>query len=221
MARKPDDPQTRIGELEDELKQRYKRIEELNRDLDEARNLIDREREHIEDAAAVLEQWREAFEMKVDDDGKWSAADWCASHDALVDKYNDLLREWNKFVPEYNAAVAKRPVGRPLAASDAQVATVRRLHKQGLSLRAITDETSLSFATVRTIVDQSDGTDRTTQLRRERLGLERIPVDKLEVAKRKRQKRTRDALPKLAQDLVEGGDALIKEAKGLGRDRLV
>ena len=72
------------------------------------------------------------------------------------------------------------------------------------------------FATVRTIVDQSDGTDRTTQLR-----LERIPVDKLEVAKWKRQKRTRDALPKLAQDLVERGDALIKEAKGLGRDRLV
>jgi len=38
---------------------------------------------------------------------------------------------------------------------------------------AICDETNRGFSTVRTIVGQIDGTDRTTQKRRERLGLER------------------------------------------------
>ena len=38
---------------------------------------------------------------------------------------------WNRFVPDYNAIVAPRNVGRPLAASEAQVATVLKLHKAG------------------------------------------------------------------------------------------
>jgi DNA-binding CsgD family transcriptional regulator len=45
-----------------------------------------------------------------------------------------------------------QPVGRPLAASEAQQATVRRLRKAGKSLRWIAEETSLGLNTVRTIV---------------------------------------------------------------------
>jgi Helix-turn-helix domain of resolvase len=57
-------------------------------------------------------------------------------------------------VPVLNAGV--QDVGRPLAASEAQAATVTKLHKAGKSLRAIVDETSLSPRTVRTIVDASE-----------------------------------------------------------------
>jgi hypothetical protein len=71
------------------------------------------------------------------------------------------VRRWNKFVPIINDR--KRPVGRPLAASDAQVATVQRLRKAGRSLRSIVAETSLSFATVRTVVGKMDGSDRTSR----------------------------------------------------------
>jgi hypothetical protein len=46
------------------------------------------------------------------------------------------------------------------AASEAQV---RKLHKGGMSLRGIVDETSLGLRTVRTIVEQSENRDRTSR----------------------------------------------------------
>ncbi len=49
-------------------------------------------------------------------------AKWLKANEQFGDNYYALLKEWNRFVPEYNAAVAphKRSVGRPLAASPAQ-----------------------------------------------------------------------------------------------------
>ena len=82
--------------------------------------------------------------------------------DEWFEKYQMLLRNWNRFVPEWNALVRPRNVGRPLAASEAQVAEVLKLHKAGGSLRGIADATSLGLATVRTIIGQKNGTDRTT-----------------------------------------------------------
>jgi hypothetical protein len=208
--------QARIGELKEDLKQRDRRIEDLRREIDEMRDLNKRLGEQAEDHVNLLEQWCDAFDMELTDDG-WSWKPFWDQHNDLVDRYNDLVRKWNKFVPDYNATVAKQPVGRPLAASEAQVITVRKLHKSGVSLRGIMDETSLGFATVRTIVGQIDRTDRTTQKRRERLGLERIVIDKMERARQKRQRRTGNTLPARAQAIAEQGRALAQEVRGLGK----
>jgi hypothetical protein len=128
-----------------------------------------------------------------------------------LDDYNALVRDWNRCLPIINGRT--QPVGRPLAASEAQVARVRRLRKAGRSLRWIAEETSLGLNTVRTIVGKVDGSDRTSRKHRER-------IDNRQQATRwKRQKRTGDALPKQAQRVVEEGRGLLLEAKGLARAR--
>ena len=99
--------------------------------------------------------------MELTDDNCWTWQPFWDEHDNLVDKHNDLVKRWNRIVPIVNAG--SRDVGRPLAASDAQVAAVLKLHKAGKSLRGIVDETSLSLQTVRTIVGRKNGTDRTTK----------------------------------------------------------
>jgi hypothetical protein len=206
--------QTRIGELEDQLKQRDRRIEELREEIDEQRDLIKRFSEHAEDYTNSIEAWCDAFGMVMTDGGLWTWKPFWDEHNKMIDDYNDLVRRYNRllgFVRE------PQPVGRPLGASESQVATVRKLHKEGVSLRGIMDETSLTFSTVRTIVGQIDHTDRTTQKRRERLGLEPIKIDRQQRAQWKRQKRTGNALPKRAQAVAEEGRALALEAKGLGK----
>ena len=115
-------------------------------------------------------------------------------------------------MPILNAG--SQDVGRPLAASDTQVAAVLKLHKASKSLRWIADETSLGLQTVRTIIDRPRGADRTTRKRREK-----IEIDKFERAHWKAQKRSGDALPKRVQAVIETGKALVTEAKGLGRGR--
>ena len=66
--------------------------------------------------------------------------------------------------------------------------------------------------TVRTIVDQGDGRDRTTIKHLERID----PDRKLEASWRARQ-RTRDALPKRITETLTKGRELVKEARGLKR----
>ena len=118
--------------------------------------------EQIEDSSVIREQWIEAFDMRLNDEDEWEWDHILLWGDEWRDKYLALLRKWNAAVGDFNNRVAPRNVGRPLAASDAQVTEVRKLHKRGMSLRGIADETSLSLATVRTIVGQKNGTDRTT-----------------------------------------------------------
>ena len=69
------------------------------------------------------------------------------------------LREWNQYVEEFNRGGIKRPVGRPLQASEAQCSDILKMRKRGASLRG---ETSLGLPTVRTIVGKKAGTDRTS-----------------------------------------------------------
>ena len=107
-------------------------------------------------------RWIEAFDMVQNEAGEWLWDPFIDRHERLHDDYLALQREWNRFVPEYNAMVQPRNIGRPLAASEAQVAQVRKLRKAGRSLRSIAEEMSLSVRTVRTIVEQKDGRDRTT-----------------------------------------------------------
>jgi hypothetical protein len=200
----------RSAELEDELKQRDDRIRDLRADLDKADALISKMREHVEDCSAQTESWIEAFDMVQDDDGAWKWSDAFVGGQEWFEKYQVLLRKWNQFVPEWNAHVRPRNVGRPLAASEAQVAEVLKLHKAGGSLRGIAEDTSLGLATVRTIVAQRDGTDRTTVKH-----LQRIDPDRAAAARWRARKRTRDALPKRINETLAKGRELVKEAKGL------
>jgi hypothetical protein len=201
-----------VAELEDELKVRDRRIEELRKEIDENRDLIQRLREHAEDYVNCLEAWKDALGMVMTEDGKWTWAPFWDDHNALIDDYNELVRDWNKWLPLINRE--PRNVGRPLAASEAQVAEVWKLRKGGRSLRGIAEDTSLGLDTVRTIVGKMIGRDRTTRKHRSRL--ERIDNRRQQVTW-KRQRRTGNALPGRAQRVVEEGNALIKEAKGLGK----
>ena len=201
-----------VGELEDELKVKERRIEELRQEIDEQRELIDRLRENSEEADGVFEAWIETFEMERTDSGGLTWKPFWQEHNQLIDDYNDLVRRWNKYLPVINRE--PRNVGRPLAASEAQVVQVQKLRKAGRSLRGIAEDTSLSVDTVRTIVGKMNGNDRTTTKHRQRL--ERID-ERQRLVKWKRQRRTGDAPPRRVQRVVEGGRALVKEAKGLGR----
>jgi transposase len=129
------------------------------------------------------------------------------------------VRDFNKLRESYLYAASKvfpRNVGRPLAASDAQRAQVLKLHKAGTSLREIAEETSLGFRTVRTIVDQGNGTDRTARKHRARV----YSQPKFEPKRRRKilGKASRASLPKRATAHLEEGRELLKQAKGL-KDR--
>jgi transposase len=105
----------------------------------------------------------------------------------------------------------QNPVGRPLAASEAQCDQVRKLHKGGKSLRWITEETGLGLGTVRTIVDKAEGTDRTANKHRGRINIApRLREHKI-------RQRAGNRLPQRAQAVAQEGRRLIKEAKGLGK----
>ena len=66
------DDSRRIGELEDEIKQRDRRIAELKQEGDELRDIVHRMNQSIlEDARNVLEQSRDVFDMELTDEG-WS-----------------------------------------------------------------------------------------------------------------------------------------------------
>jgi hypothetical protein len=175
--------------------------------------LIQRLREHAEDYDRSIEAWCEAFGMEMNEDGMWTWKPFREEHNKLVEDYNKLVRSWNQCLPLINRE--PRNVGRPLAASEAQRADVLRLHKQGMSLRGITEELTLGFQTVRTIVAQKDKRDRTTKKHRQRL--EYIEIDRQQVAKWKRQKRTGDVLPRRVNAFLKEGRELVKEAKGLGK----
>jgi hypothetical protein len=207
-----DDRSRRIGELQDEIKVRDRRIEDLRREVDELRELNHRMAEHAEDYNNVIERWKEAFGMVQTESGGWTWEPFWNEWQQTIDNHSKLVRQWNSNVPLINRAInAIGNVGRPLAASEAQCATVLKLHKGGRSLRWIAEETSLSFSTVRTIVGKANGTDRTTKLHRARIDISG------QMASWKRRRRTGDALPRRAQAVVEEGHKLIKEAKGLGR----
>ena len=68
-------------------------------------------------------------------DGGWTWQPFWDEHHALIAKYNELAQRWNKYLPVINGRT--QPVGRPVAASEAQQAMVRKLRKAHRSLRWI------------------------------------------------------------------------------------
>lgn len=196
----------RIAELEDALRQRDRRIAELTADLDSEQSRVAEMRDYAADAHAMIEQWKEAFDMELDDKGNWCWAAWSRQHDALQAQYHELLRDWNRFVTRYNAVVVPklRNFGRPLVASPHQQANVLKRRKVGQSLRAIAEETGLGVRTVRTIIDKADGVDRATLKR-----LAKIAPDKFAEAHERRRNRMRKALPMSIKEMRKRGEALL------------
>ena len=213
MPQIPDDYDDRdAGWLVDELRQRDRQVAELRDERDAASQLVGQMRERLEDNHALIESWIEAFELQIGDDGlyHWPSKSIRQEHDRLIDDYNALLRDWNKHVASFNAVVAPKEVGRPLAASDAQCVEVRKLHKRGASLREIADDTSLTLRTVRTILGRDTRTDRTSVKR-----LTRIDPDRAAMNSHKARRRTRDALPNQIGEAIKTNVALLKAAKGI------
>jgi hypothetical protein len=203
----------RIHELEDEIKQLKRRLDEVRQERDTERVLIAEMQEWLEDGQAQTEQWVDAFNMVQNDKG-----DWCWREGRIQDrdegweKFFDLRKRWNKVVGDYNAVVAprRRNFGRPLAASETQRLKVLKLRDSDHSLRDIADETNLGLQTVRTIVDKRDWKDRGTVAR-----LERIAPNRLAEAEERSRKRVRDGLPRRITEMHKSGAKLIKRAKGL------
>lgn len=206
----------RVEELQADLRYRDDQIKELREECGRAIDLVAEMREHVEDSNALIDSWIEVLGMEQNDDGVWifdgkQSKVWEA-FSKLFEEQEKLLRQWNKFVGDYNSTVAPRGLGRPLQASEAQIKEVRKLRKAGNSLRTIAAQTGLGLRTVRTIVDKDAGTGRIgkqTNLLRKRV------FDKLRAAEYRSRKRTRDQLPKRIAETLKHGDELIKAAKGL------
>jgi hypothetical protein len=207
--RKPKDPpELRIADLERELRFKDERINEIKADLDEQRDLVRNMEEHVKERDEYLEHFITTFGLVVDDAGRWRNGEFIKSHYDLVDKYNDLITGYNKLVDSFNRNIAKvNPIGRPIAASEAQQVEIAKHHKRGKSSRWIAEELSLSRRTVTTIIGKLDSSDRTTNLHRRRLGLEPKVRDWRPAAMTR--------LPKQATAHLEKGRELLKEAKGL------
>jgi hypothetical protein len=204
-------PAKPLHQLEDDLKAAEMRVAEMRAERDEAYELVEQVREQIEQRREQTAQWKEAFQMEQDENGEWGCAI-VQRYDAKCVEYADLLKDWNRFVPEYNAAIKPRQIGRPLNASVAQCAEVLKLHKARTSLRDIADDTNLSLRTVRTIIGRSDRTDRTTVKR-----LQRLIPDRAAANTEKALKRARDTLLKDIAPLDAETEAVLKEIKGLGK----
>jgi hypothetical protein len=222
MARKRKTPSPdRIAELEDELKQRDRRIADLKRDLDKERDLVARQDEHIRDADDMVDAWIQAFEMMPNEDGVWVWKESFVRGDEWLKKYVALLKEWNDMVGEVNSlgalvidrrlagTLAKREPGRPLAADAGQRAKVFELHDEGTSLRDIAAETKLGLQTVRTLIGKITGTDRTSRK------LARIAHDRARERQWQAKSQSRKALPKRIAAWQKTATELRKEVKGL------
>jgi hypothetical protein len=206
---KPDDtPEQRIADLKRELRFKDERINELKVELDQQRELVRSMEEHVQERDEYLERFVTAFGMESNDDNCWTWGPFIAGHNVLVDKYSDLIAGYNKLVRAFNHNIAMvNPVGRPIAASEAQQVEITKHHRRGKSSRWIAEELSLSRRTVTTIIGKLDGSDRTTNLHRRRVGLEPKHRDWRPAAMAR--------LPKQAAAHLEKGRELLKEAKGL------
>jgi hypothetical protein len=204
----------RLAEFEAKLRQRDDlvteltgKLKELTRERDEALELVDEMREQIEDNHRLVENWKDAFDMRPTERG---TLEWRSADTELLVEYNQLVVRHNAVVRRLNRLVAERyprPMGRPLGASEAQQAEVLNQHKNGASLRRIALATGLGLSTVRTILR---GKKKVADLRRREF-------DRRRAAAYRDRKKARDELPKRIVETEQAGAALIKAAKGLGR----
>jgi lambda repressor-like predicted transcriptional regulator len=196
----------KIVDLERELKFRDRRINELKSEIDGLRQVVRDMEEWVKERDAYLEEFVTTFGLDLDNDGFYRNGDFIRRHQQLFDDYNALVTRQNKLVRRFNANIASvQPVGRPIAASEAQQDRVLKLHKAGRSSRWTAEEIGLSRRTVTTVIEKSDGTDRTTSKRRVRLGLEPKRNDWRQAAITN--------LPRRATGLRNEAKKLLKEAR--------
>src|SRR6266478_6141041 len=196
----------KIVDLERELKFRDRRINALKSEIDGLRQVVRDMEEWVKERDAYLEEFITTLGLDLDNDGFYRNGDFIRRHQQLFDDYNALVTRQNKLVRRFNANVASvQPVGRPIAASEAQQDLVLKLHKAGRSSRWIAEEIGLSRRTVTTVIEKSDGTDRTTSKRRVRLGLEPKRNDWRQAAITN--------LPRQATGLRKEAKKLLKEAR--------
>ena len=114
----------RVQQLEDDIAHLKQRLDEMRQDRDNNAALVAEERECVADSSALIDSWIDAFDMEQDDKGEycWREGGPIQERDEWEALYHELRRDWNKFVPDYNAVVAPRlrNFGRPLAASETQ-----------------------------------------------------------------------------------------------------
>jgi hypothetical protein len=196
----------KIADLERELRFRDQRINALKSEIDGLRQAVRDMEEWITERDAYLEEFITTFGLDLDNDGFYRNGDFIRRHQQLFEDYSALVTRHNKLVRRFNANIASvQPVGRPIAASEAQQDRVLKLHKAGRSSRRIAEEIGLSRRTVTTVIEKSDGTDRTTSKHRMRLGLEPKRGDWRQPAIAN--------LPRRATGLRKEAKKLLKEAR--------
>src|SRR6267143_2194893 len=196
----------KIADLERELQFRDRRINDLKNEIDGLRQAVREMEDWVTERDAYLEQFITTFGLELDNDGHYRNGNFIRNHQQLFNEHNDLISRYNKLVRRFNANIASvQPVGRPIAASEAQQDRVLKLHKAGRSSRWIAEETGLSRRTVTTVIEKSDGTGRTTSKRRVRLGLEPKRNDWRQAAITN--------LPRRATGLRKEAKKLLKEAR--------
>jgi len=200
----------------DEIAHLRDRIMELVEELSEERNLVTAMREHIEKADKQVErsnetirQWAESSEMTPTDKGRTWSDDLIRRYNDLLNEHNELVKKWNRYVGLFKTPQA---IGRPLQASEAQQARVRRLRKAGNTLREIAHETHLSFQTIRTILHHKDGGDRTTKKKDE---FRKIELNRHLAISWRARKRTGDTLHAEINALLKKGENLVKDGRHL------
>jgi hypothetical protein len=201
-------------DLKREIELRDKRIAELREEIDQLRALVRRAEEEVrDDMENLIEHWIALGDMHQNEDGLYvwdnDATGWAKAVE-WRDKYVKVVREWNKYVGEYNAVQKPRNIGRPLGASDAQCADVLKRHEQGQSLRFISEATNLGLRTVRTIVDRKRGTDRTSRRHEQ---FKRIVLEREELRQLDAKKRGTDALPRRINTALSDAREFLKDAR--------
>ena len=202
----------RLAKLEDELKRANEKIKELRAEHTEALKLVDEMREQVEACNEQIEQWINAFDMVLGDNGKWNWSSeltryWDEDMSA-VERYEALRTKWNRLVPKYNAVIEPKPIGRPLAASAAQIADVEKRRGKGASLRAIAAATSLSLGTVHTIVRRKNAPRVDPRMHR-------LELDRARAKIYRARKRQREQLPDQINTNRQRNAELLNAAKGL------
>jgi hypothetical protein len=101
----------------------------------------DKIRLFVEKLRSRFQAFITTFDLVLNDNGEWENGEFINEHNLLIDKYNELLSRYNKLVRDYNHhAVVPQPVGRPIAASEAQQAEVAKHHKRSKVARWIAEE---------------------------------------------------------------------------------
>jgi hypothetical protein len=164
---------TSIADLKRELELKDRRIAELKDEVDGLRDLVRRLEEQAQESDEYLENFVMAFGLVMNDAGKWTNSEALKEEREFHEQHADLVRRYNKLVGIHNRHIADiQPVGRPVAADEEEQEEILWRHKRGESARSIAEEMELSRRTVTTVINKSDGTDRSMNQRRQKLGVE-------------------------------------------------